>query len=262
MRKYFYLAFIALLFTQSVSAQFLFNKISNIEVRDTNDVKYKFPWVGGLNSPQFSSADLNNDGINDLVVFNKTYTVNNDQVFTFIRGNNGWEYAPEYEANFPIVEVDSPRIEFWMLMYDYNCDGIADIFAGNPGYIQAYKGRYDANNKLAFDYQTFLQFNSFSGLLNIFVSSIDIPAIIDVNGDGDLDVLTFNMFGFVIEYYENQSMELTGTCGDTLIYELVDDCWGNIFEDGLKKAVAFLDTCGTLAGKGQPRHSGSTVTAF
>lgn len=250
------------MFYCNAQAQFLFNRISTVEVKDTNDVLYKFPWVGGLNSPQFSSADLNNDGIKDLVIFNKTYTVNNDQVLTFINGTNGYEYAPEYQAGFPYTEIDSPKIEFFMLMYDYNCDGIEDVFSCTPGYIQVFKGRYDADNKLTFDYQTFLQFNSFSGLLNIFVSSIDIPAIVDVNSDGDLDVLTFNIFGFVIEYYENQSIELTGTCGDTLIYELVDDCWGNIFENGLRKAVQFKDTCGTLTGKGQPRHSGSTVLSF
>lgn len=262
MKKYLLLLVSTMLFSANASAQFLFKKINTIEVRDTNDIKLKNPWVGGLNNPQFSSADLNNDGIEDLVIFNKTYTVNNDQVLTFIKGPNGYEHAPEYQANFPYTEVDSPKMEFFMLLKDYNCDGIADAFSCTPGYIQAYKGRYDANNKLTFDYQTFLQFNSFTGLLNVFVSSIDIPAIVDVNGDGDLDVLTFNIFGFVIEYYENQSMELTGTCGDTLVFELVDDCWGNIFEDGLRKAVQFRDTCGTLTGKGGPRHSGSAVLAF
>jgi hypothetical protein len=261
MKKLFILSALIFIVT-TTQAQFLFNRINTVSVVDTNNQLLKNAWAGGLNNPQFSSADLNNDGIEDLVVFNRTNAVNTDRLLTFINTGNGYEYAPEYEVNFPFTEVDSPKIEFWMLMEDYNCDGVKDIYSCTPGYIQLYKGKYDANNKIAFDYVTFLQFNSFSGLLNIFVSSIDIPAVVDVNSDGDLDILTFNIFGFVIEYYENQSIELTGSCGDSIVYELVDDCWADIFEGGLTKAIEVKDTCGTLNGKGGPRHSGSTVTSF
>jgi hypothetical protein len=267
MKKSSLITLILLSFTGFVNAQFVFNKIHNIPVADTNGVQYKFPWVGGFNNPQYSAADINNDGIKDLVIFNRSNNFNGDRVLTFI--NNGtagivdYEYAPEYEKNFPYMETDSPRIEYWMLMVDYNCDGIEDIFFSTPGYIQLYEASYDNNNMIRFTYKTFLQFNSFSGLLNIFVSSVDLPAITDMNGDGDIDVLVFNIFGYVMEYYENQSIELTGTCGDTIVYELVDDCWGNVFESGLRKAVDIKDTCGTLIVPKNTRHpGGSTILAF
>jgi len=255
-----------------LSAQYSFNRIQDVQVADTNGLALKYPWAGGLNNPQFSAADLNNDGIKDLVIFNRANIINCDRVLTFI--NNGtagqidYEYAPEYQSNFPTMEIDSPKLEYWMLMTDYNCDGVEDIFACTPGYIQLYVGSYDANNKIRFQYKTFLQFNSFSGMLNIFVSSVDIPAIVDVNGDGDVDVLSFNIFGYVLEYYESQSMELTGTCGDTVLFELVDDCWGNIYESGLSVCSDIKDTCGSLVipnalpNNGGQRHSGSTVCAF
>lgn len=265
MKKLFF-ALVILCFYCNISiAQFVFNRIQTVEVRDTGNRALPLAWAGGLNNPQFSEADLNNDGELDLVVFNRANILDGDKLLTFIFNGTGYEYAPEYEINFPTTELDSPRIEYWMLMSDFDCDGIEDIYACTPGYIQFYKGSYDANNKIDFTYKTFFQFNSFSGLLNLFVSSIDIPAIADINNDGDLDVLTFNIFGFVLEYYENQSQELTGTCGDTILFELVDDCWGNIYESGLRKSVDIKDTCGSIVtprlqgGIGNTRHTGSTV---
>ncbi len=255
-----------LLTPEKTFAQFAFNKYYNVPVKDSAGLNYAFPWLGGLNNPQFAAADLNNDGIQDLVVFNRANVLNGDRLFTFI--NNGtpnqidYLYAPEYEANFPVFETDSPRVEYWMLMEDFNCDGIADLFACTPGYIQLYLGKYDNDNKIAFEYKSFIQFKGFNGPLNVFVSSVDIPAIVDVNGDGDLDILTFALFGFTLEYYENLSQELTGTCGDTILFELREDCWGKFYESGLSKSVTFLDTCGTFGPKNGPRHAGSTVFGF
>lgn len=255
----FFTLIFLLLGNVNTQAQFSFKRNFTVEVLDTTGVTYKYPWVGGLNNPQFSAADLNNDGQNDLIIFNRTNSVNNDLLFTFLYENGDYVYAPQFEKNFPILEIDSPKIEFFLLMNDYDCDGIQDLFTTIPGSIQYFKGRYNQDNELTFDHQGFLRFNSFTGPLNIFVSSIDIPAIVDVNFDGDLDVLTFNIFGFIIEYFENQSMELSGTCGDSMIFELTDDCWGGVFETGITKAVEFRDTCSTLVGKNGSRHSGSTV---
>src|ERR1017187_10109091 len=79
-------------------------------------------WVGGLNNPQFSSADLNNDGINDLVIFDRT----GNKFLTFINDNKrdtvSYTYAPKYELNFP-------PITSWALLLDYNHDNIPDLFA-------------------------------------------------------------------------------------------------------------------------------------
>jgi hypothetical protein len=36
-----------------------------------NGIDLKFPFAGGLNAPQFSQADLNRDGLQDLVVFER-----------------------------------------------------------------------------------------------------------------------------------------------------------------------------------------------
>jgi len=44
----------------------------------------RYPWAGGLNNPQFSNADLDHDGLQDLVVFDRT----GNKLLTF-RNNGG-----------------------------------------------------------------------------------------------------------------------------------------------------------------------------
>lgn len=251
--------------------QFLFEKQTNVPFSEgTRTLLY--PWAGGLNNPQFSAADLNNDDVPDLVIFDRT----GDKVVTFI--NNGtagevdYAYHPEYEAAFE-------KFFQWMLMRDFDCDGIDDVFTYNIGAIDYYKGRFDANNRLVFDSVTTFEYPSFSGILPIFITSIDIPAIEDINNDGDLDILTFEQLGGVVDYFENQSQELTGTCGDTVIFKKISSCWGDFYEPSSTN-ICVLDSCGGFtvdsciyalktemgsqqaAGVGEPRHAGSTLLAF
>ena len=91
----------------------------------------RYPWAGGLNNPQFSSADIDHDGLNDLVVFDRA----GSKLYTF-RNNGGaypnnYDYAPRFETNFP--EMDS-----WCLLTDFNCDGTADIFTRTTLGIRVY----------------------------------------------------------------------------------------------------------------------------
>src|SRR5690554_3293206 len=57
--------------------------------------------IGGFNAPQFMEIDVNNDGIDDMVIFDR------DVEFLRVLINNGLEGevsyvpAPEYESNFP-----------------------------------------------------------------------------------------------------------------------------------------------------------------
>jgi hypothetical protein len=246
----------------AAQGQFVFERVNNVPVT-TASGNLQNPWFGGLNNPQFSPFDLNNDGLDDLVVLERGVfeadSGSGSRLLTFINAGTpnevAYTYAPEYEKYFP-------RLRQWMLMADYNCDGINDIFTCNPGQVDLYLGHHDGANKPFFTYKGFLPFQSFAGALNIFVSAVDIPAIKDVNGDGDLDIITFQQFGITIDYFENLSEELTGTCGDTMIYQYRDFCWGKVWETGLQKPV-ILDTCdNTPKDGGGPRHTGSTLLAF
>lgn len=237
-------------------------------VVEENSITLKDPWVGGMNSMQFSDIDLNQDGIKDLFCYDRT----SQKVITYI--NNGtanqvdYIYAPEYENKFP-------KISDWGLLVDYNCDGKEDIFASAPGGIQVYKNISDLSNGIQFTYVPnpfgvihSLQLGNFT---NIYVNSLDIPAIIDVDNDGDKDILTFGQFGGRMEYHKNLSVELYGSC-DSLKFEMYNQCWGHFQEDFSNNTVTLHDTCSTTISNpelkpgdiqlGNERHSGSTVLAL
>lgn len=195
---------------------------------------------GGLSSPQFSEVDLNNDGILDLYIYDKIGKISLTYLNQGTPNTIDYVAAPQYEKNFP------PLTE-WVLLRDYNGDNIPDIFAyssipGIPG-IEVYTGFYNADNEIAFRQNNLSggQFNIIyypgsSGNNNLFVSSADYPAVDDIDGDGDLDILTFNIAGGITEFYANQSIE-RGFGRDSLIFVLADACWGKFFESGISKEV-------------------------
>ncbi|MGJ8661131.1 MAG: T9SS type A sorting domain-containing protein, partial [Bacteroidota bacterium] len=108
---------------------------------------------------------------------------------------------------------------------------------------------------------------------NLYVSSSDIPAIHDIDDDGDLDVLTFSLGGSHLEYHKNLSQETYGH-SDSLIFELRNRCWGLFAEDPNNNSIVLNDPnapCGNgnvsnPEGDSDPvkpkLHSGSTLLAI
>ncbi|MEZ4982051.1 MAG: VCBS repeat-containing protein [Saprospiraceae bacterium] len=101
------------------------------------------------------------------------------------------------------------------------------------------------------------------GRTQLYVSNIDIPDINDLDGDGDIDILTFNSLGGKIELYINNSVE-RGFGLDTLIYTLKEDCWGGLYESGNTPELDLSAVAGRCAFNfTEPgvsnRHTGSTV---
>lgn len=245
-----------LFFSCPAYSQFAFSKKTYIPVTK-GTAPMKFPWTGGFNNPQFSEADINNDGKKDLVVFDRT----GDKTVTFVnQGTAGmidYTYAPRYERAFH-------GFSQWMLMDDFDCDGVPDVFTYHVGAADYYKGRYTPDNRIEFDSAATLVYKPFTGgNIPIFISAPDIPAFADVNGDGDLDVLSFGMSGQSVHYYENQSIELTGTCGDTVFFMEYASQWGNFIEPG--DILMRLDSaCGTnkREASGTSRDGVHSLMAF
>jgi len=264
----FPMIFIAFLVTNPLSAQDFIPLLDiDITVDGTN---LRNPMVGGLNAPQICEADLNNDGVQDLFIFDRT----GDVVLTYINeGTNNvtdYQYAPYYIRNFP----DS--LAHWVLLRDFNDDGAMDIFAYShvPGIdgVQVYEGYYQANELSfkRFDFYTnpndLIYFELTSGsFTNLYVSTEDYPEVTDIDYDGDLDFITFGNGGGYIFLYENQSVEM-GYGKDSLIFDLVSTCLGGGFESGLTGCFDLVnspDSCATgLVGSADHRHAGSTILMF
>jgi len=233
--------------TYCQESQYEFFRANNIEVFSSENL-LKFPWVGGLNSPQFSKIDLNNDDLEDLFVFDRE----DNRVLTFINtGGIGFNYiyAPKYEELFP-------NLNSWVLLRDYNNDGKKDIFTYDSGGIKVFKNIsepfqdvefVEASNPIIFSVHP-----PNPSPISIFSTSLDIPSIDDIDGDGDLDILTIYFFtssgGTGVVYHRNYSMELYGHA-DSLVFELKNDCWGHSSEDfsSTSRLRAILkDTCSNV----------------
>lgn len=221
-------------------------------------------FCGGMNAPQFSEGDLNQDGKKDLMVFDRIGGV----VSIYLWENDKYQYHPEYSRYFP-------KTENFMLLRDFNQDGIPDIFCFPPELgavgIAVYEGSW-MNNHIQFKRRKFptgaydvIQYPVTTGTTGIFVALVDLPAIEDLDGDGDLDVLSFSSNGGYIEMYRNTSAEL-GFSLDSLKYVSAESCWGGIYESGISNKI-FLsgsnDSCAYSPGFMDPqvRHVGGSIAS-
>lgn len=180
-------------------------------------------WVGGLNAPQFSPIDLNGDGRLDLYAFDRetsrSYTFLNVAAATGT--GRRWQYAPTYEGAFPT------DLASWVQLRDYDCDGRPDIFTYVTGgnirvfhNVGAAGGAPQfalASNELDFALTSTLNININTGYYNM-------PSIQDINGDGRLDILTYDFVGStVLELYLNTG---TGACTDLGAWRQSSNYWG------------------------------------
>ncbi len=211
------------------------------------------PWAGGINNAQFGRIDLNGDGLRDLIVFDRHG--NRLMPFLFERSGSEWHYvyAPVYRRFFP-------PLSHWFQLLDYNGDGKTDLFTYTPGGIMVYRNEGDdvpGFRQVTHPYITSLQGNIYTNLL---VTYVDYPAIADLDGDGDMDILTFWGLGSFVEFHRNMSVETYGS-PDSLIFEKVSNCWGRFAENPESNTI-YLDTCSGKTVKSSfndtPKHTGST----
>jgi hypothetical protein len=265
MRKLSQLVFICLFLSGSI---FIYGQ-ERLEVGVKIDITdLPMPWNGGFNAPQFSNIDLNRDGITDMISFDRQ----GDQLRTYIHlpASGRWELDWGYANIFPHM-VD------WFLVVDYNRDGVEDLFTsssstGVPG-ISVYRGSYQNDvwtfTKVFDRGKEYLQVpTGGGGMTNLYASWEDIPAIQDIDGDGDYDVLAFEPGGSYITYFYNQSIE-NGWNLDSLRFDVKDVCWGKVLENELSEELYLSDNpdiCSDGHYQGgeviTPRHTGSTILAF
>ncbi|MCC5944253.1 MAG: T9SS type A sorting domain-containing protein [Bernardetiaceae bacterium] len=241
-----FLLFLACYQSVTLQAQFVFEYDPRLEVRKGGE-SLDLAWAGGFNSPQFSTIDLNNDGIDDLFIYDRA----TGKVSTFLREGNKWVYAPAYEAAFP-------NFIGWCLLRDYDCDGNKDLFAATNFGIQVWRNIIDENNgNLAF-VQTYDKLETIGRSdtpTNLDVDLTDIPVIKDIDGDGDLDFLNYTpFFGLTVELNKNFAVERNGTCAE-FDYQKTNLRWGNFEECFCDEYVFGNQACRT----DELEHAGSAI---
>lgn len=247
------LSFLFLLIASNFSIAQIFPG-ENVKVIVSGDTLLN-PWLGGLDLPQFSGADIDRDGKEDLLIFDKK----GNKTLVLLKQDDGtYKYAPDLEDVFPTM-VD------FALFKDYNCDGLVDIFCQTNAGIKVYQQKLVAgeisfelvSNQLMFDYNGFP--------LNLYNVNGDIPGIEDVDGDGDLDIITFPLFSGSVTLFRNISQESGYGC-DSLIFEDYASCWGYFRENNSNNQIDFDITCkggGHLPIPGvAPKHVGSSILIF
>lgn len=251
---------LVLLLINMVSAYAQKKQIGSIVLTENQRAIHN-PLAGGINSPMIWELNLNGDAYQDLLIFER-YT---EKISTFINQGPGvyptYLYAPQYESSFPTDLYGG-----WMTIKDYNKDGLPDIFALINTGIE-YRTGVLINGKLAFNpgIELFYPFGSGGFLSNFGGNRDNFPGFIDVNGDGDLDILMFDFgTGAFVEYYENMSLE-QGFGLDSLNYELISTCWGGVAELGVTNFTYSLGYCknGLAPPKNSnSRHQGGTLFPF
>jgi hypothetical protein len=238
-------------------------------IMDSEPLKY--PFVGGFSAPQWSGGDFNGDGIQDLFIFDRAGVA---MVFLYDGvgiGSQAYSYSRDYNSSFPPMEN-------WAILRDYDRDGFLDIYS-NPSQgisgAQLHRGTFE-NNKWSFEpikvggadrEEAYIFIDEGSGSTNVYFSFTDTPEIIDVDGDGDLDILSFEPGGAYLSFYRNLQVEnnLPATESE---YETGDFCFGKFKESGVSSDI-ILSTNGSCASGLQDEnevdhklHAGSTIMAF
>ncbi|MGV3609669.1 MAG: T9SS type A sorting domain-containing protein [Fluviicola sp.] len=250
----------------------------NIPVK-VGSTPLKYPWAGGINYGQFSTIDYNFDGLDDLVIFDRSA----DEFILMEHTLNASVHAYKYiYKGYNFFPTDC---KYRTAFVDYDSDGRKDIFTYGIGGVMVY--RNIGSSSLGLQWQLItdnLQTDYTGNISNLFVSASDIPAYTDVDFDGDIDVLTFHIGGQNLLYHQNQSMELYGI-PDSLVFVMKNQCWGKFSEDAnsndlFLNETAYPCTNGDVPNPLRPenpgkkpedeptdsssitRHTGSTILAL
>ncbi|MGD1846846.1 MAG: T9SS type A sorting domain-containing protein [Salibacteraceae bacterium] len=224
----------------------------SIEVRQ-NGVPLVTPFAGGFSAPQFSAIDLDGDGTMDLVSFDRQGNIAKPFLYQGSPHQSTYKFAPEFLGSFPFMDR-------FALFRDYNCDGKTDLFTYYLGGFRVWQNT-SSNGQLSFAlaYDR-LKADFGTSSSPIYTLAIDIPAIVDVDQDGDLDILAFGPGGGDgnVYYYRNLREEDGLPC-DSLRYELADACWGKFREDPINNGILMNQMCKGGHDRDGERHSGSTL---
>ena len=189
-------------------------------------------WAGGVTAPQWSPIDADLDGDDDLFAFDRDGL----RLMMFERTEDPaspWRLRWDWTEGWPEL-VD------WCLLRDYNCDGKPDIFTSFQNGIRVYTNTTQSGAGPSFDPSpltlsaTFDFVGSEPSDLPVICLGIDLPAILDHDDDGDLDIITFTEIATTLYRFEGQT-----PCGLDLI--CTNRCYGMLEEASENNAMSIGD---------------------
>ena len=195
-----------------------------------DEVALSNPWVGGLTAPQWSAFDADLDGDDDLFAFDR----DGSRVLMFERipGEDltlRWDWTEGW-----------PDMMDWCLLRDYNCDGKPDIFTSHQNGIRVFTNTTQPGEGPSFDPEPVTLFATFDLIgsdpsdLPVICLGMDLPAIMDHDDDGDLDIITFTETASTLYRFEGQT-----PCG--LDLECTNRCYGMLAEAAENNALFIGD---------------------
>ncbi|MEJ2004995.1 MAG: T9SS type A sorting domain-containing protein, partial [Cyclobacteriaceae bacterium] len=208
-------------------------------------------FAGGMSAPQFGKIDVDFDGTDEMVVFDRF----NDRLMVFVLSGGDYVYTPQMTSYFPT------GLDNWVLFRDFNHDGRKDLFASTPLGMELYVNTGNIEDGLTWrkyhdrePAQSPILTQGFNSLINLQLNATDIPAIDDIDNDGDTDILVFRFAGgSTVEWHRNFSIERTGSA-DSLQLERVTSAWGG-FRECICGTFAFNnEQCPPVSGR--PMHEG------
>lgn len=218
------------------------------------------PWTGGYNSVIPVQMEFNGDTLTDLFLFDRA----GNRITTFLNngsaGVNAFDYTPQLAALLP-------PLHDWVRSVDYDCDGDLDLFTYTDSGIGVWRNDFSTGSGLQFTQVTSQLMSWYGSLLNpIFVTQVNMPALEDVDNDGDLDIVTFANSSNYLEYHRNYAIDSLGIC-NAFKFHLEPYCWGYFKLSGLTNIGILNQNCraGIVSDEGdnaeqRNRHSGSVLT--
>lgn len=262
----FFVFWLSISFLSIGQQQFLGNYgiYDSIPVIVSND-SITSAWSGGLHSPISSSADMDKDGLLDLVIFDRYDNTVNVYFQKIHKGKKTFIHDPYYTQFFP-------KMDSWVIAYDYNNDSLADLFTTYQGAVSVYKNiSKDPKKTLEWQRLLFRSPNdstkwvpemSYKGYYTatdyvwsaLACNNLSVPALVDVEDDGDMDILVLETNGGTVTWYENVSIDSSGT-PDSLDFRLSLNCWGQFQEDLSNNSINLNACTGFTSGS---RHTGGS----
>ncbi len=234
-----------------------------------DDVELENAFTGGLTNPQLAEIDFNDDGFLDLLVYDRRGDVARTYLHEGGIGSSNYIHDEKYQ-------IGLPPLRNFIRVQDYNNDGVPDIFTGpaslSSASISVYTGQRDANGLRFSIYEVDWISNVLTVMTNgaptnVYSNLDDIPAILDMDGDGDIDILSFEGGGSYVNFYKNMAVEKNLGL-DTFDFVFGDFCWGKFKEGGTDGTIFLSDDPNECAIEFGPnenfaeRHAGSTIEAF